>query len=120
MNVPADLLNDWVALRDHARCKQCNGHARHDVVLFNEMLDRSRISQARKAIRDCDVVLVVGTSNLIYAAAELPRYAMKRRKYVVEINPIETSLSNWVSARINALAATTLVDLMPSKRNLSY
>ena len=21
MNVPADLLNDWVALRDHARCK---------------------------------------------------------------------------------------------------
>lgn len=112
MNVPADLMNDWVALRDQVRCEHCNGHARHDVVLFNEMLDRSRIALARKAIRDCDVVLVVGTSNLIYPAAELPHYAMKRKKYLVEINPIETSLSNCVSVRINALAAATLEDLI--------
>ncbi len=63
-------------------------------------------------IRDCDVVLVIGTSNLIYPAAELPRYAMKRRKFVLEINPQVTPLSGWVSARLESSASVGLADLM--------
>lgn len=94
------------------RCGYCNGHIRHDVVLFNEMLDRTRIAAARKAIRNCQVVLVVGTSNLIYPAAELPHYAMKRHRFVVEVNPLETPLSAWVSARVPGLAAIALPELL--------
>jgi NAD-dependent deacetylase len=63
-------------------------------------------------VRCSEHVFVVGTSNLIYPAAELPHYAMKRKKYVVEINPVETSLSNWVSLRINTLAAAAMLELV--------
>jgi NAD-dependent deacetylase len=82
------------------------------VVLFGEPLDQQLFAAARKVIRDCDVVLVIGTSNLIYPAAELPRYAMKRRKFVVEINPQATPLSSWVSARVESSASVGLVGLM--------
>ena len=112
INLSTDPAPEWEVLREHGRCSNCNGHIRQDVVLFNEMLDSSRIAIARKAIRDCDVVLVVGTSNLIYPAAELPRYAMKRHKFVVEINPQETPISSWVSARVTSSAASALPELL--------
>lgn len=112
MHLPAGSMREWEMLRQQVRCGYCNGHIRHDVVLFNEMLDRTRITAARKAIRNSEVVLVVGTSNLINPAAELPHYAMKRQRFVVEVNPLETTLSAWVSARVPALAAIALPELL--------
>ena len=112
MPLPEPAPADWESMRQQVRCTTCRGHIRHDVVLFGEPLDQQLITAARKAIRDCDVVLVIGTSNLIYPAAELPRYAMKRRKFVVEINPQVTPLSGWVSARLESSASVGLADLM--------
>lgn len=108
----------WAVLHQQVRCAHCNGRIRHDVVLFNEMLDRSRIASARKAIRDCDVALVVGTSNLIYPAAELPSYAMKRYKFVAEINPQETPMSGRFRAHIKLLASAALPAIMPGTESL--
>jgi NAD-dependent deacetylase len=112
MSLPLEMPNDWGNLREHVRCASCHGHIRNDVVLFGEKLDPTRFAAARKAIRDCDVVLVIGTSNLIYPAAELPHYAMKRHKFVVEINPQETPMSSWVSARIALTASEGLAALV--------
>jgi NAD-dependent deacetylase len=111
MPLPEPAPVDWESMRQHVRCPVCRGHIRHDVVLFGEPLDQQLFAAARKAIRDCDVVLVIGTSNLIYPAAELPRYAMKRRKFVVEINPQATPMSSWVSARVQSSATVALAGL---------
>jgi len=115
MTLPVDSGSAWADLRQQVRCGHCNGYIRFDVVLFNEMLDHSRIDSARKAIRDSDVVLVVGTSNLIYPAAELPVYAMKRYKFVAEINPQETPLSSRFRACIRLPASMALPAMVPER-----
>jgi NAD-dependent deacetylase len=112
MTVPTPLPSDWEMLRQQVRCTYCDGHIRHDVVLFNEMLDHTRIDRAHQAIRDCHVVLMVGTSNLVYPAAGLPIYAIELNKFVAEINPQDTPMSSMVSARLNSLAASALPELM--------
>ena len=117
MTIPSNAPQDWATLRLLVPCAHCNGHIRHDVILFNEQLAPGLITQARKAIRDCDVVLVIGTSNLVYPAAELPRYAMKRQKFVVEINPGETPLSRWVSVQLNATVAVMLPKIMTTHKH---
>lgn len=116
MTLPSNAPQDWATLRSLVRCAHCNGHIRHDVILFKEQLNPGLITQARKAIRDCDAVLVIGTSNMVYPAAELPRYAMKRQKFVVEINPGETPLSRWVSVQLRAAAAVVLPKIMTTHK----
>ncbi len=63
-------------------------------------------------LKQADMVLVIGTSGLIYPAAGLPHYALELQKYVVEINPEDTPLSGTVSARIRGMAATSLIELI--------
>jgi NAD-dependent deacetylase len=66
---------------------------RPDVVWFGENLPRSALDAAMEATDDCDVFLSIGTSTVVYPAAELPFRAARRGALVVEINPDPTPLS---------------------------
>ncbi|MBK6595447.1 MAG: NAD-dependent protein deacylase [Burkholderiales bacterium] len=112
MVMPAGAIPEWKTLTQTMRCSHCGGLIRHDVVLFNEAVDATRMAQARSAIEAADVVLVIGTSGLIYPAATLPQYASDLHKYVVEINPDDTPISAVVPARIKGMAAASLVELL--------
>lgn len=74
------------------RCTHCNGWIRPGVIWFGEMLPRDIWLRALQAARQCDVFLSVGTSALVYPAAELPLEAAKQKACVVQINPHATSL----------------------------
>jgi NAD-dependent deacetylase len=75
-----------------ARC-DCGGLLRPAVVWFGEMLPQQALIQAERAVRSAGVVLVVGTSSLVYPAAALPRVAVAAGAYVVEVNPEPTALT---------------------------
>jgi NAD-dependent deacetylase len=45
------------------------------------------MDQARSAAESCDLLLSVGTSNLVWPATEVPRYALRSGADVVIINP---------------------------------
>jgi NAD-dependent deacetylase len=68
-------------------CDACGGLLRPDVVMFEEVLPAGAMERAQEAARDCDLLLSVGTSNLVWPAAELPRYALRSGAAVVIINP---------------------------------
>jgi NAD-dependent deacetylase len=57
------------------------------VVWFGEVLPAGVWYAAEAAARDCDLVLVAGTSALVYPAAELPLTALARGAAVVQVNP---------------------------------
>jgi NAD-dependent deacetylase len=63
------------------RC-ECGGLLRPAVVWFGESLPPDVWEQAEKAARLADILLVVGTSALVYPAAGLIHYA----KEVIEVN----------------------------------
>lgn len=66
------------------RCDKCNSIIKPDVVLYEEGLDDNTVTGALNAIEKADVLIVLGTSLVVYPAAGLIRYF--RGKHLVLIN----------------------------------
>jgi len=79
-------------LRGLPRC-ECGALLRPGVVWFGEALPRGPLTEAEVAARQAVVVLVAGTSSLVYPAAALPGIARRAGAYIVEINPEPTPLT---------------------------
>ncbi|MCS7307279.1 MAG: NAD-dependent deacylase [Aquificaceae bacterium] len=75
------------------RCKECGGLIRPDVVWFGEPLPIEALEKAVSWASSCSIFVSVGTSALVYPAAELPYIAKRSGAKVVEINPEETPVS---------------------------
>ena len=54
-----------------ARCEKCGGLVRPDIVLYGESLDQNNLSYAINLISKADVLIVGGTSLVVYPAAGL-------------------------------------------------
>ena len=76
------------------RCTSCDGYVRPGVVWFGEMLPDEAWTTAMAAAQDCDVFLSIGTSGIVYPAAELPFAALANRATVVHINPVRFAISS--------------------------
>lgn len=63
------------------------GTYRPDVVMFGEALREPDWALARRAVHECDVMLVVGTSGLVMPAAGLPSEARSRGAKVIHVDP---------------------------------
>ena len=97
-------------VRDQLRCA-CGNWLRPDVVWFGEPLDPPTLERATDAAAAADVLLVVGTSAVVYPVAALPDLARRRGVRVVEINIDDTPLTPHVDAHLRGPAAGILPDL---------
>jgi NAD-dependent deacetylase len=77
------------------RCT-CGGMLRPGVVWFGEALPTQVWRAAEAAARSCDLLLVIGTSALVYPAAGLAHLAKSSGARIVEINLAETPLSREI------------------------
>ena len=89
-------------------CPHCNALLRPDIVLYTEPLPAGPISAAMRAATTCDLLLVVGTSGVVYPAAGLPELARAHGAALVEINPRDTALTGVMDHVIRATAAAAL------------
>jgi NAD-dependent deacetylase len=80
------------------RCA-CGTVLRPDVTWFGEMLPPEAVEVAVGAARSAEVVLVIGTSSIVYPAAALPEMARAAGGYVIEVNTEPTPLT--VSAHVS-------------------
>lgn len=69
------------------RCAHCGGRLRPGVVWFGENLPVAALNAAFLAAGECDLLLSVGTSGVVYPAAEVPHRALEAGAAVVHINP---------------------------------
>ncbi|MGC1381218.1 MAG: NAD-dependent deacylase [Candidatus Baltobacteraceae bacterium] len=88
---------------DHA----CGGRWRPDIVWFGESLPPATWQRAAAAAARANVILVVGTSAVVYPAAALATH-YNQRAYVAEINPEETAISDRVACVLRGTAAEML------------
>jgi NAD-dependent deacetylase len=93
------------------RCA-CGALERPGVVWFGEALPAEVWEQAEAAARGCDLLLVIGTSALVYPAAGLVHVAQSHGARVVEINTAATPLSDVVDLAWRAPAAKALPALL--------
>jgi NAD-dependent deacetylase len=89
-------------------CSQCGGLLRPDVVWFGEALPEGALRRAQEAAAQCDLFLSIGTSTMVYPAAELPFIAGSNGATVVEINPDVTPLSRLADFVLREKAGVAL------------
>lgn len=77
-------------------CLQCGGPIRPGVVWFGEALPVDNWAQAQALASTCDVLFSVGTSSLVYPAANLPYIARDAGACIVQVNPQPTGLESIV------------------------
>lgn len=82
------------------RCKKCGGVIKPDVVLYEEGLDSATIQGAVQAISAADMLIIGGTSLVVYPAAGFIDYF--HGKYLVLINKSQTGRAVRTSLSINA------------------
>jgi len=81
------------------RCTVCGGIVRPDVVLYEEGLDQGIMKAAIEAVSESDVLIVGGTSLVVYPAAGMIRYHQNNQ--IVLINKSETKYDNKVLMRFD-------------------
>ena len=94
------------------RCPLCDSMLRPDVVWFGEMLPLGAIEQASDAARSCDLFLNVGTSAVVYPAAELPELARQSGAIVVEVNPDPSAVADFADFTLAAPSGVALPALV--------
>ena len=94
------------------RCRSCGGYLRPDVVWFGEMLPVDALETAITAAENCDVFLSVGTSSLVYPAADLWRRAKDNGAIVIEINKDPTPLTPLADYSLLGKAGEVLPELV--------
>lgn len=109
-------LDHEVERVDPPRCPACGGAIRPGVVWFGEVLPVDAWERAVEASERCDLLLVVGTSGIVHPAAGLPFTALASGAAVVEVNPDDTAISDFVHHRWRSTAAQALPELVAAVR----
>ena len=66
-------------------CSLCDGIVKPDVVLYEEPLDSDVVSAAVEAISACDMLIIAGTSLVVYPAASYVRYFRGKCSAVINL-----------------------------------
>lgn len=82
-----------------SKCPKCGGSVKPDVVLYEESLNEDTIIKTIKAISEADMLIVGGTSLVVYPAAGFLDYFKGR--HIVLINKAETSYDRRADLVIN-------------------
>jgi NAD-dependent deacetylase len=67
-------------------CPHCNIPLKPDFVFFGEMIPKEAQEKSEELMRQCELVIIIGTSGLVYPAAFLPMLAHKSGAKIIDIN----------------------------------
>jgi NAD-dependent deacetylase len=73
-------------------CPECSALLKPDVILFGEQLPQNAWQAAQRAVHDCDLVLVAGSSLEVLPVAGLPMQALDQGAHLIIINNTPTYL----------------------------
>lgn len=97
-------------------CPACNGLIRPDVVWFGEMLPAHAIENALLAARRASVCLSIGTSAVVYPAADIPLVAREAGAYVAEINIEPSAIAAMLDESVIGSSGNVLPVLVDAVR----
>ena len=107
-----EVVDDELERVPPPSCPHCGGPMRPGAVWFGEPLPSTEWDAAVDAVERADLVVVVGTSGVVFPFAGLPAMARSVGAAVVEINPVETEISDMADHRWRTTAASGLPALV--------
>ncbi len=95
------------------RCKVCGGmFLKPTVVLFGEAMPVAAVQEAFALARGADVMLVVGTSLLVYPAADIPLVALRAGAPMIVINAEPTPFDKLAQVVIHGKSGEVLPEIL--------
>ena len=101
-----------IAILPH--CTDCKGLLRPHIVWFGESLDQQELDRSFRALHGCEVLLIIGTSGVVYPAASFAPIAKESGAFVVEVNLDPTPHSDLVDVSIQGRAKDLVPLLLPT------
>ena len=98
-------------------CPDCGAILKPDVILFGEQLPQKAWLKAQKAARNCDLMLVVGSSLEVLPVAGLPMQTLDRGGHLIIVNQSPTYLDIRADIIFTQDAATLLPALVDEVLN---
>jgi NAD-dependent deacetylase len=90
-------------------CSQCGGLLKPDVILFGEQLPHGAWVQAQRAARQCDLMLVAGSSLEVLPVAGLPIQALDRGAHLIVVNNTPT----YINVRADVVILKDVASILP-------
>jgi NAD-dependent deacetylase len=99
---------------------RCSGVLKPTVVFFGEPIPPGAHLEAMEEARNCEVMLVIGTSAIVSPACDIPVMAKRAGAVVVEVNLEETqltrSVSDWILKGSAGRLLQSVLDGVASRR----
>jgi NAD-dependent deacetylase len=83
-------------------CAACSAPIKPDVVLFEDLLPVDAWQGSVDAVDQCDLMLVLGSSLVVYPAAELPMMALAAGAKLVIVNLERTGYDRMAAVKVRA------------------
>lgn len=101
------------------RCDLCGGIIKPNVILFGEQLPYEPLQNAKKAARETDLMIIVGSSLEVAPASDIPLIAKRNGAKVAIINKEATELDSMVDLLIHGDCAEILPELLQCLETIS-
>lgn len=90
------------------RCDRCGGTLKPTTVSFGEPMPTEPMSRAADLARECDLMLVIGSSLVVHPAASIPLLASRSGAVLAIINATSTPLDSLAAVVVAGNAAEVL------------
>lgn len=95
------------------RCRSCGGTLlKPTVVLFGEPMPQAAVLDAFALARKADVMLVVGSSLVVYPAAEIPLVAVRAGARMIVVNAESTPFDDLAEVVIHGRSGDVLPEIV--------
>lgn len=103
------LIEEIIETGAVPRCPACDGVLKPDAILFGEQLPIRALHAAQRATRDCDVMLIAGSSLSVTPASELPLLALSNGAQLILVNYEPT----YVDSQAEVVAHADVAEILP-------
>jgi NAD-dependent deacetylase len=97
-------------------CEACHGLLKPSAVFFGEPLPYDVLTEASNRSSNCDLFIVVGSTLVVYPAANMPVYAVQAGARLVIINLSSTPMDGEAAVLINAKAGEAMSRIVDKVR----
>jgi NAD-dependent deacetylase len=97
----------------YPKCEKCGRALKPDVVFFGEGIPMGEMIRANDEAQKCKLMLIIGTSGVVYPAADIPHASKSGGAVIVEINveptPFTSSITDYF---LKGTASTVLPKIL--------
>jgi len=114
---PVEDILQRLQIEELPDCEFCHGILKPDAVFFGEALPQDTLNNAISHSRNCDLMIAIGSTLLVYPAAYMPAYATEAGAKLVIINLGSTPMDSQASVLIDAQAGQAMTKVMEKVRS---